>query len=139
MCFLFKRRRQNQITLLDHWTSLLKQCPLCEKTLRAHRIGLVAGAILGTEKGLKLVESFGEREWSHVVTCFEMDMQADLVEVFAVGCPSGRVGTLLVYSPFDLFLDDRVDAFHELSSPEAAEIGRHVKQWETLAASEVES
>lgn len=110
----------------------LQTCPICDKELRGHKYTLLASIVDKPKNQFRLREFLNDirsRKWSDVLRVNEWQGDSDVVQLYALKCPTSRLVLILVRSPVDLYDDDHIEGIESLTEEESATLNDVIKSW----------
>ena len=116
---------------------VLQICPVCGNHLRGHRYALLASIVENPRDLCRLHQFMSDiksRSWSEVLRFNEWQGDSDVIQLFAIRCPSSLLALTLVRSPFELYDDDHVIWIETLTGDEssALEAVARGRNWKPL-------
>jgi hypothetical protein len=115
----------------------LQTCPVCSNELRGHRYALLASIIENPKNQPRLhkfLNDIKSRSWSEVLRFSEWQGDSDVVQLYAIRCPTSLFALILIRSPFELYDDDHIIAIETLTADESSTLEAVIRglNWKPL-------
>ncbi|MBI3845901.1 MAG: hypothetical protein HY292_14805 [Planctomycetes bacterium] len=101
---------------------LMGNCPACGGPFGGHEYALFASGVCGRPSATMLADALEKDDWPRVVKCHDWEGSENNAEVFAVRCANGGMVVLVVFDPFDLFLNAETIELKVLSHSEGHDL-----------------
>jgi hypothetical protein len=101
----------------------LQTCPVCGEELRGHRYALLASIVDDAKDRSRLdkfLNDIKSRTWSEVLRFNEWQGDSDVIQLYAISCPTSLLALILIHSPFELYDDDHLVRIESLTTEESS-------------------